>query len=268
MSTGMGGHGPSSKDSLPTIEHFVVIDTETNTSNDQPPMSSTPCTSRAPVEKAKGALDGTLIHAIVSASHQTAFRGRGGGRCYQNILGICDFNMIFTFIWAGWEGIAHDSRILKEVAYNPRTSFPLPPDDQYYLCDAAYANARGFLAPYRNTRYWLADFRRRRALTKEEKFNHAHAQLRNVIERAYGVLKVRFPILKHMAPFPFTTQRNVMIACVAIHNFIRKYNIQDQLFMECNEDTIFNNEEEVGGSGEEELDISQWGANSTYGCFA
>ncbi|XP_024969646.1 uncharacterized protein LOC112509010 [Cynara cardunculus var. scolymus] len=172
-----------------------------------------------------GALNGTLIHAIVPASHQTAYRGRGGGRCYQNVLGIY----------------------------------------KYYLCDVAYANARGFLPPYRNTRYWLADFRRRRALTKEERFNHAHAQLRNVIERAYGVLKARFPILKQMAPFPFTTQRNVVIACITIHNFIRKYNIQDQLFMECNEDSIFNNEEEeeVEENGEEELDIPEWGANST-----
>lgn len=134
---------------------------------------------------------------------------------------------------------------------------------KYYLCDAAYSNARGFLAPYRNTRYWLADFRRRRALSKEERFNHAHAQLRNVIERAYGVLKARFPILKQMAPFPFTKQRNVVIACFAIHNFIRKCNIQDQLFMEVNEDTMFTDEEEEVGSGETPLDGTQWGANST-----
>ncbi|KAL6577298.1 hypothetical protein OROMI_011574 [Orobanche minor] len=76
MSTGMGGHGPSSKDSLPTTEPFVVIDTETNTSNDQPHMSSTPCTSRAPVGKAKGKkstkptseLDEKLIHFLDSMS--------------------------------------------------------------------------------------------------------------------------------------------------------------------------------------------------------
>lgn len=75
-----------------------------------------------------GALDGTLIHAVVPTSHQTAYRGRGGGRCYQNVLGICDFNMIFTFVWAGWEGIAHDSRVLTEVAFNPNSGFPFPPE--------------------------------------------------------------------------------------------------------------------------------------------
>ncbi|XP_023765942.1 uncharacterized protein LOC111914433 [Lactuca sativa] len=91
--------------------------------------------------------------------------------------------------WVGWEDISHDSKVLKEVAFNPTSRFPFPLPDKYYLCDVAYTNTRGFMAPYRNTRYWLADFRRNKALNKEEWFNHAHAQLRNIIERTYGVLK-------------------------------------------------------------------------------
>ena len=79
------------------------------------------------------------------------------------------------------------------------------------------------MAPYRNARYWLPDFRNGvRPRTKEETFNYAHARLRNVIERSFGVLKARFPILKRMAPYPFQVQRNIVIACVAIHNYIRK----------------------------------------------
>ncbi|GJT65261.1 hypothetical protein Tco_1016741, partial [Tanacetum coccineum] len=58
-------------------------------------------------------------------------------------------------------------------------------------------HTRGFMAPYRNARYWLGDFFRKRAMTSKEKFNHAHAKHRNVIERAFGVLKARFPILKN-----------------------------------------------------------------------
>ncbi|KAL6522025.1 hypothetical protein OROMI_031902 [Orobanche minor] len=182
-----------------------------------------------------GALDGTLVHAIVPIGQQARYRGRGRGECYQNILGIYDFNMIFTFVWAGWEGVAHDSRILAEVALDPDFGFPIPPPNKYYLCDAAYTNTRGYLTPYRNPRYWLADFRRQRALSKEEKFNHAHARLRNVIERAYDVLKARFPILKQMAPYTFSTQRDIVIACIAIHNFIRKRKLEDELFDQCDE---------------------------------
>lgn len=118
------------------------------------------------------------------------------------------------------------------------------------------------MAPYRNTRYWLADFNARRALTRQEKFNHAHARLRNIIERAYGVLKSRFPILKQMAPYPFLVQRDIVIACIAVHNFIRMEKIDDNLFAE------FDNadeEEEEGNRNENQLNYEQhyrqqWGA--------
>ncbi|GJZ61141.1 hypothetical protein Tco_0617278 [Tanacetum coccineum] len=47
---------------------------------------------------ATSVLDGTLVHAIVPINEQTAYRGRGCGGFYQNILGICDFDMIFIFV--------------------------------------------------------------------------------------------------------------------------------------------------------------------------
>ncbi|XP_052625957.1 uncharacterized protein LOC128132975 [Lactuca sativa] len=161
---------------------------------------------------ALGALDGTLVHAVVPVDEQTRYRGRG--------------------------------------------------KDKYYLCDAAYTNTRGFMAPYRNTRYWLADFRRNRALTKEEMFNHAHAQLRNIIERVYGVLKMRFPILKRMAPYPFPVQRDIVIACVAVHNFIKKYDIQDDLFTNFEQNTMVT--PNVGGGGNEGQNIQgiEWGSEA------
>ncbi|XP_050218414.1 uncharacterized protein LOC126669111 [Mercurialis annua] len=174
-----------------------------------------------------------LVHLMghLPPAQQTPYRGRGRGDCYQNVLGICDFDMIFTFVWAGWEGVAHDSRVLTKTMREPSNNFPFTPHDKYYLCDAAYPNTRGFMAPYRNTRYWLSDFRNdRRARTKEEVFNHAHAKLRNVIERSFGVLKARFPILKTMPSYSFAVQRNIVIACVSVHNYLRKMNVMDDFF--------------------------------------
>ncbi|GAV64722.1 LOW QUALITY PROTEIN: DDE_4 domain-containing protein, partial [Cephalotus follicularis] len=162
---------------------------------------------------AVGVPDGTLVHAVIPTIQQTVYRTRGKGKCYQNVLGICDFNIVFTVVWAGWEGVAHDSRVLTEVMTEP---------NKYYLCDVAYRNTRGFMAPYHNGRYWLGDFRHRRAITKEQKFNHAHAKARNVIKRAYGTLKARFPILDKMAPYPCSVQRDVVIVCVAVNNIMRK----------------------------------------------
>ena len=137
--------------------------------------------------------------------------------------------------------------------------------DKYYLCDAAYTNTRGFMAPYRGTRYWISNFRTQRPITKEEKFNHAHAQLRNVIERAYGVLKARFPILREMAPYPFPVQRDIVIACVAVHNFIRKWNIDDDFFRNANNNSIpIPDVPTVQGDEleEENMQVLEWGTES------
>ncbi|XP_074346935.1 uncharacterized protein LOC141685748 [Apium graveolens] len=76
-----------------------------------------------------GALDGTLVHAIIPTDLQARYKGRGRCDCYQNVLAVCDFYMIFTFVWAGWEGVAHDSRILTEVALDPYSGFPVPPSN-------------------------------------------------------------------------------------------------------------------------------------------
>ncbi|KAL7588385.1 hypothetical protein Lser_V15G38305 [Lactuca serriola] len=162
--------------------------------------------------------------------------------------------MIFIFVWGGWKGIAHDSRVLKKVAFDSTSGFPFPPPDKYYLCDAAYTNTCGFMAPYRNTRYWLVDFQIGRHLTREERFNYAHAQLRNVIEHAYGVLNARFPILKQIAPYPFIVQRDI----VMVHNFIRKYNIEDDLFRNF-EDTMVTPDVQGGRIDKENIQDIEWG---------
>ncbi|KAJ0784139.1 putative Myb/SANT-like domain-containing protein [Helianthus annuus] len=76
---------------------------------------------------------------------------------------------------------------------------------------------------------------------------------------AYGVLKARFPILKQMAPFSFPIQRDIVIACFAVHNFIRKCNIYDQLFMDYDENTMFHEMQSGENDGLLVQDI-EWGS--------
>ena len=58
-----------------------------------------------------------------------------------------------------------------------------------------------------------------------------------------------------MASYPFSVQRNVMIFCFVIHKFIRRCNIYDQLFFECDKNTMFVKQEE-----DDDDDIAiQWG---------
>ena len=41
-------------------------------------------------------------------------------------MAVCDFNMCFTFAWAGWEGTAHDTHIFLEALRRPELNFPHP----------------------------------------------------------------------------------------------------------------------------------------------
>jgi hypothetical protein len=57
--------------------------------------------------------------------------------------------------------------------------------------DAGYSIHEGYLPPYRNQRHHLEDFNQTRVESVQEKFNFHHSSLRNVIERAFGLLKSR-----------------------------------------------------------------------------
>ncbi|XP_012858642.1 PREDICTED: uncharacterized protein LOC105977807 [Erythranthe guttata] len=75
---------------------------------------------------AVGAIDGTLIPAWVPRSKQNAFRSRKA-IVSQNVLAICDFDLMFTYVYAGWEGSANDSLVLRNaVANDPSFLFPPP----------------------------------------------------------------------------------------------------------------------------------------------
>jgi hypothetical protein len=103
---------------------------------------------------------------------------------------------------------------------------------KYYLVDSGYPNQIGYLTPYRGSTYHIPEFRHRIGLPqgKYEVFNFLHSSLRNVIERSFGVLKQKWRILKSMPSFSPRTQKYIIMACFALHNFIRDSNLRDKEF--------------------------------------
>ena len=57
--------------------------------------------------------------------------------------------------------------------------------------------------------------------TPEELFNLRHTKARNVIERSFVVLKMRWGILRSASFYPIDVQTGLIIACFLLHNYIR-----------------------------------------------
>ena len=89
--------------------------------------------------------------------------------------------------------------------------------------DSGYTNGERFFAPYRGIRYHLSEWREDCApINYEEYFNMKHASARNVIERCFGLLKMRWAILRSPSYYLIKTQNRIITACCLIHNLIRR----------------------------------------------
>nr|XP_045090935.1 protein ALP1-like isoform X3 [Aegilops tauschii subsp. strangulata] len=211
-----------------------------------------------------GAIDGTHIPVIVPAKETCNYMGRHSYTS-QNVLAVCDFDMRFTFVVAGWAGSVHDTRIFHHSILKYAATYPAPPEgtqikcsnfvqvvcinlytcsnlfsmdvDMYYLVDSGYPNRVGYLAPYKGTTYHLAEFRsvRRPPSGKFEVFNYLHSSLRNVIERTFGVLKQKWRILRDVPHFKVGSQTMIISACMTLHNFIRDSKLRDKEFDKCDD---------------------------------
>nr|KAJ0215989.1 hypothetical protein LSAT_V11C300139380 [Lactuca sativa] len=155
-----------------------------------------------------GDIDGIHVKASVPQKDEVKYIGRKG-YATQNIMVVCDFNTCFTFVWAGWEGTAHDTRIFNEALQRPDLNSPYPTGT--------------------NIRYHLPDFQRghttaiREPRGPKEKFNYLHSSLRNIIEQTFGVWKGRWVLLRDMhVNYEYKNQVRIVIASMEIHNYIRK----------------------------------------------
>lgn len=184
-----------------------------------------------------GAIDGTHIKATVPSSQVNVFRNRKG-IITQNVMMACSFDLKFHYVLAGWEGSAHDGRVLEDAFTK---GFKVP-DAKYYLGDAGYANTSQILVPYRGIRYHLREWDQsnqrydfvpnflsllfsgltfiNRPTNAKELFNLRHSMLRNAIERIFGILKKRFQILNASPSYPYQIQVDIILAVCFLHNFI------------------------------------------------
>ncbi|KAL7602888.1 hypothetical protein Lser_V15G18984 [Lactuca serriola] len=156
-----------------------------------------------------GAIDGTHVRVHVPNRDAPRYHGRKGYPTI-NVLAACTFDLKFTYVLTG----------------------------RYCLVDGGLPHTSKLMAPYRGVIYHLKEYSMRAPQNSKELFNLCHASLRNAIERAFGVLKRRFPIIRSTTE-PFyscETQSAIFLACCILKNFLldedRDINLEDEVMQE------------------------------------
>ncbi|KAL0556716.1 hypothetical protein IC582_005232 [Cucumis melo] len=158
-------------------------------------------------------------------SDRLRYRSRKGD-ITTNVLGVCSQNGEFIFVMPGWEGSVSDSRVLRDAVSRP-IGLKVPKGatwaGYYYLCEASYPNAEGFLAPYRGQCYHLIEWRGGNPpKCSKELFNMRHSSFRNIIERAFGSLKSWWAILRGRSYYLVDIQCKIITTCCLLHNLIHR----------------------------------------------
>ncbi|XP_075499948.1 uncharacterized protein LOC142538521 [Primulina tabacum] len=150
-----------------------------------------------------GALDGTYIGVQVINLDKPKYRNR--------------------------KGSVADSRVLRDAISRPNGL--KVPRGCYYLCDCGYANVESFLAPFRKVCYHLNEWGQRSMAPANyrEYFNFKHASTCNIIERAFGLLKKRWVVLRNPSFYGIKTHNQIIMAFILLHNFIRGEMAMDPL---------------------------------------
>ncbi|XP_010413090.2 PREDICTED: uncharacterized protein LOC104699483 [Camelina sativa] len=178
-----------------------------------------------------GALDGTHVPVRIRSDQKERYWNVRKQFPSMNVLAICNFDMKFTYVYVGTPGRAHDTKVLTYCAQEDRF-FPKPPQGKYFVVDSGYPNRKGYLAPYRKTRYHPHQWGEGPPNSASEMFNKRHSSLRSVIERTFGVWKAKWRILKNEVRYSLQTQCKIVVATMALHNFIRSSSIIDDDFEE------------------------------------
>jgi DDE superfamily endonuclease len=210
-----------------------------------------------------GAINGCHFLCNPPSRDRGSHRNRKGFTS-QNCLFAVSFGLSFHFAYAGWEGSATDARVYEAA----RQQGFFIPAGKYYLADAGYPMCQELLTPYRSVHYHLAEWGRAhlqcisirnssviyndlpfpRPANHQELFNLRHMSARNVIERAFGILKKQFRILLLPPTYGMTTQVRIPVALCFLHNFILAHDSEERALP--GDDYI----PDIGDSGDDSYD--------------
>jgi len=156
-----------------------------------------------------GAIDGSHIPIEAPSDNPNAYYNR---KKFHSIIlqGVCDTDLKFTHVNIGWPGRVHDAKVLRNSELWDYGFEDCDYGHHHLIGDAAYPVKEWLLTPYRDNGH----------LTNRQKnYNTCLSSKRQVIERAFALLKGRFRRLKYIKMQTVEETCETVAAACTMHNF-------------------------------------------------
>ena len=160
-----------------------------------------------------GAVDCTHVPILKPSIHGDEYVNRKNFASI-NVQATCNSNEEFTSVDASWPGSVHDSRIWKNSdVYNVM---------QWNRASAVLLGDSGYgIAPWLMTPFRVAD------TPEQRSYNRLFTRERVIIERCFGQLKQRFPILHNKIRVDIGKVPSLVMSCFILHNVAKRLNDED-----------------------------------------
>jgi hypothetical protein len=155
-----------------------------------------------------GAVDGTHIPILIPSNDHIDYINRKSQHSlvFQGVA--VGTTLKFTDFYGGWAGSIHDAHLFQQSSIF-WDFMDGKHEGQVLLGDAAYPLKTWCMTPFE---------RKIPQDVIEANYNYWHSSARMVVERAFGVLKKRFPILKQPWSSKPSQVVEVVGICVSLHN--------------------------------------------------
>ncbi|XP_065078038.1 putative nuclease HARBI1 [Ochlerotatus camptorhynchus] len=160
-----------------------------------------------------GAIDCTHILIKRPGNYKDEFVNRKGLNSF-NVQATCNATEQFTSVDCEWAGSVHDARIWRNSDI-----FDIIQDNAsgaLLLTDEAYPLTPWMMKPYRDP-----------VTSSQKMLNVIHTRERVIIERVFGQVKQRFPILQSKVRVKTEKNPRMIAACFILHNAAKYLNDRD-----------------------------------------
>lgn len=159
-----------------------------------------------------GVIDCTHVGILKPKLHGDEYINRKG-KSTLNVQATCDAKEMFTSVDVSWPGSVHDSRIWRnsQVCLQLRTKA-----NAVLLGDDGYGIEPCLMTPFRNP-----------TSPAEVNYNKLFKKERVIIERCFGQLKRRFPILQYVCRVKLENVPKIIVTCVVLHNIAKTLGDRD-----------------------------------------